>query len=84
MSNLSPIIGLVLAAGICVAAAAPVLPSSELPGRERDRFTDSPVERFMRPGPYQPPRVFEPTTAPPCDAHKPPHSKIRSAKRKAC
>jgi hypothetical protein len=83
MSNLSPMVGLLLAAGICVAAAAPVLPSSALPGRERDRFTDSPVERFMRPGPYQPPQVLEPFE-PQCYVHKPPHSRARSAKRKTC
>jgi len=59
---LHAIVGLLLAAGISVAAAAPPVPSSALPGRERDRFTDSPVERFMRPGPYGTPQVIEPTT----------------------
>jgi hypothetical protein len=81
---LHAIVGLLLAAGISVAAAAPLIPSSELPGRERDRFTDSPVERFMRPGPYQSPQVIEPTTEPQCDVHKPRHSKPRSARRKSC
>jgi hypothetical protein len=32
----------------CAAQAAPNIPSSELPGRERERFTPSPVERFMQ------------------------------------
>jgi hypothetical protein len=83
MSHLLPVIaGLVLAAGISFAAAAPAIPSSELPGRERDRFTDSPVERFMRPGPYQTPQVLVPI--PPCDPHKPTQSKSRSAQRKGC
>jgi hypothetical protein len=84
MYHLPAIVGLLLAAGISVAAAAPLIPSSELPGRERDRFTDSPVERFMRPGPYQSPQVFEPTFEPQCGVHKPRHSKARSPRRKSC
>jgi hypothetical protein len=81
---LPPIAGLLLAASICAAAAAPPLPSSELPGRERDRFTDSPVERFMRPGPYQTPQLFEPFPEPRCDVHKPRGSKSHAARRKGC
>ena len=84
MYHLPAIAGLLLAAGISVAAAAPLIPSSELPGRERDRFIDSPVERFMRPGPYQSPQVIEPTINPQCDVHKPRHSTARSARRKSC
>jgi hypothetical protein len=83
MKQMQTIFGLLLAAGVSVAAAAPPIPSSELPGRERDRFTESPVERFMRPGPYQTPPVIEPAT-PQCDAGKPRHSKSRSAKRQSC
>jgi hypothetical protein len=81
---LHAIVGLLLAAGISVAAAAPPVPSSVLPGRERDRFTDSPVERFMRPGSYQSPPVIEPTTGPPCNAHKQRQSKLRSGRRPKC
>jgi hypothetical protein len=77
-------IGVLLAAGISAAAAAPAIPSSEMPGRERDRFTDSPVERFMRPGPYQTPPVIEPSTRPHCDVDKPRHSKPQSTRRKSC
>jgi hypothetical protein len=40
-------------------AAAQRIPPSLQPGGERDRFTDSPVERFMRAGPTQPPPVVE-------------------------
>jgi len=29
--------------------AAPNIPSSELPGRERQRFQDSPIDRFTQP-----------------------------------
>jgi hypothetical protein len=78
------IAGLLLAAGFCGAAAAPLVPSSELPGRERDRFTDSPVERFMRPGPFEPPQVIKPAAEPHCGVGKPRHSKSQSAGRKGC
>jgi hypothetical protein len=84
MKHLRAIVGLLLAAGISVAAAAPLVPSSEMPGRERDRFTDQPVERFMRPGPFLTPPVIGPATGPQCDVHKPRHSKPRSANRKSC
>jgi hypothetical protein len=77
------IAGLLLAVGVSVAAAAPPIPSSVLPGRERDRFTNSPVERFMRPGPYQPPPVVQWTSKPPCEAHKPRRSQSRST-RESC
>ena len=82
MTNWPSIVGLLLAAWISAAAAAPAIPSSELPGRERDRFTDSPVERFMRPGPYQTPPLLEPVA--PCDVHKSKQSKPQSARRKGC
>jgi hypothetical protein len=32
------------------AIAAPNIPSSELPGRERQRFQESPIDRFTQPG----------------------------------
>ncbi len=37
----------VLATG---AMAAPNIPSSELPGRDRLRFQESPIDRFTQPG----------------------------------
>jgi hypothetical protein len=77
------IAGLLLAAGMSVAVAAPLVPSSVLPGRERDRFTDSPVERFMRPGPFEPPQVVGPAAEPRCGVGKPRPAKSRSA-RKGC
>lgn len=80
---LQAIIGVLLAAGISAAVAAPAIPSSEMPGRERDRFTDSPVERFMRPGSYEFPPVIEPAE-PRCKNQKPGHSKSRSTKHRDC
>jgi len=81
---LHAIVGLLLAAGISVAAAASPVPSSVMPGRERDRFTDSPVERFTRPGPHQTPPVIGPSAEPQCDVHKLRHSKPRPASRRSC
>lgn len=37
-------------AAIVAVHAAPNIPSSELPGRERDRFQQSPLDRFTQPG----------------------------------
>jgi hypothetical protein len=39
-----------LFAGMAAAHAAASIPSSELPGRERDRFGTSPIDRFTEPG----------------------------------
>jgi hypothetical protein len=40
-----------LIAGIPAAQAAPLVPSGDLPGRARYRFTPSPLDRFMQPNP---------------------------------
>ena len=76
------IAGLLLAANVSVAAAAPQVPSSDLPGRERDRFTESPVERFMRPGSQLPPPVIELPGKPECGIRGSPKS--RSVRHKNC
>jgi len=44
------IAAILLLAGIAMADAAPNIPPSELPGRERQRFQDSPLDRFTQPG----------------------------------
>jgi hypothetical protein len=41
--------GFLLLAGFSIGSAAPNIPASDLPGRERQRFDGSPVERFMQP-----------------------------------
>jgi len=41
---------LLVLASVTTAGAAPNIPSSELPGRERDRFQGSPIDRFTQPG----------------------------------
>jgi hypothetical protein len=53
---------ILLAAGLSVAAAAPNVPSSELPGRQRERFTPSPLDPLM-----QPRRPVEPLWRGDCD-----------------
>jgi hypothetical protein len=42
---------ILLVAGMAAAEAAPLVPSGDLPGRERYRFTPSPLDRFMQPQP---------------------------------
>jgi hypothetical protein len=41
---------ILLLAGLAAADAAPNIPPSELPGRERYRFQESPIDRFTQPG----------------------------------
>jgi hypothetical protein len=66
-----------LAIGVAVAAAAPAIPGSALPGQERQRFTTSPVERFMGPGPY----VQSPVVTPYSDSCPSPHRSKHGSKR---
>jgi hypothetical protein len=68
--------------GICAVAAAPNIPSSELPGRERQRFLESPVERFT--DPLASPRNAEPTFRWKCDERKPQQGQQRSKRDKDC
>jgi len=49
---------LLLIAGMAVANAAPNIPPGEMAGRERERFTPSPVDRFT--DPFAWPRQAEP------------------------
>jgi len=63
-------------------AAAQQIPSRLQLGRERDRFTESPVERFMQAGPTQRPPVVEPRPNGGCEPRKPPRSKGHP--RKSC
>ena len=47
-----------LALGLSAAQAAPNIPPSEMPGRERQRFQESPLDRFT--DPQVTPRSVEP------------------------
>jgi hypothetical protein len=48
-----------LTAALVTAAAQPVIPPSEMAGREHYRFIESAVERYMRPGPYVEPPLID-------------------------
>ena len=48
-ARLCRLAGILLIAGVAVTDAAPNIPPSEMPGRERERFTPSPVDRFTDP-----------------------------------
>ena len=63
-----------LAVGIPAAEAAPLVPSGDLPGRERYRFTPSP--EFMQPQP-----VPEPLIRRECDNRDPSRIKQRRVRR---
>jgi hypothetical protein len=43
---------LTLGLSAVMAAAQPMIPPSEMAGRERFRFIENPAERYLRPGPY--------------------------------
>ena len=49
----------ILAAGPELATAQRQISPSEMAGRERERFIDSPVERYMKPGPHVAPQVLD-------------------------
>jgi hypothetical protein len=65
-------------AGIGLADAAPNIPSSELPGRERQRFLESPVDRFT-----QPPKRTEPLWQWDCEPGKT-KGERKPKRRKGC
>ena len=48
---------MLLLAALSAADAAPNIPPSELPGRERYRFAPSPLDRFMQPQPQPQPLI---------------------------
>ena len=81
MTRLCQISGLLLIAGVAIADAAPLIPSSELPGRQRERFAPSPLDRFT--DPLASPRNAEPLWRW-CDQPAPRSSKKRSERGRGC
>ena len=69
-------------AGATLAAAAPNIPSSELPGRERERFREHPLDRFTRPGPYVAPPLW--TQDQPKCKNRPAQKHKSSATKRGC
>jgi hypothetical protein len=80
--NRFPMTSLLLIAGtiasLAVANAAPNIPPGEMPGRERERFTPSPVDRFT--DPLASPRQAEPFYRW-CDERPPKRAKRKQDKR---
>lgn len=72
-------IALLLAALPAGADAASKIPSSELPGRERQRFLETPLDRFT-----QPPAKQEPLWQWQCDPAKPKSRKHSRGASKRC
>ena len=65
-------------ASLAMANAAPNIPPGEMPGRERERFMPSPVDRFTDPSAS--PRQAEPLYRR-CDEKPPKRTKRKQAKR---
>jgi len=78
------IAAILLLAGVSVAAAAPNIPPSELPGRERERFRESPLDRFTQPSPSGAPLFGMPNSSRDCRSRPASRSKPRSARNKRC
>jgi hypothetical protein len=70
---------LLLGTTVCVAAPAPKISPSDLPGRERERFIDRPGFREVAP---RPPLVVPETGVKPKGKRK--CRALKSGKRKAC
>jgi hypothetical protein len=79
MALLCRIVALLLVACLSAADAAPNVPPSELPGRERERFTPSPLDRFMQPQPLP-----EPLIRSDCDDRGPSRSTQRRRRNRDC
>jgi hypothetical protein len=79
MPWLRHLVAMMLLASISAADAAPLVPPSDLPGRERYRFTPSPLDRFMQPTP----RV-KPLLRWDCDQRRAWDSTRRSRRHRGC
>ena len=65
-------------AGLAMVNAAPNIPPGDMPGRERERFMPSPVDRFT--DPFASPRQAEPLYRW-CEEKAPKRTKRKQAKR---
>jgi hypothetical protein len=71
---------LMLLAGAVIVEAAPNIPASEFPGRERERFRESPLDRFTQPNnPPRAPLLLQ--TPRDCERHVPRRGKHPARKR---
>jgi hypothetical protein len=79
MGWLRTIAVILLVACIPAAEAAPLVPPGDLPGRERYRFTPSPLDRFMQPNaPARPLLQWD------CSPRRARQGKPRSRRTRAC
>ena len=77
MRNASFWVSCILVLAATAAAAAPNIPPSEMPGRERQRFQETPLDRF-----YQPQKKAKPLWRWDCE---PPQAKRKAKpKRNGC
>lgn len=75
--------GVLLAMGLTAAQAAPNIPPSEMPGRERQRFLETPLDRFT--DPLVKPRSVEPLWQWQCHQRSTSrHSKRRAKRNDGC
>ena len=70
---------LLLLAGIPAAAAGPLVPPSDQPGRERYRFTPTPLDHFFEPSP-----PAKPLLRWDCGARGAAHGRSRSRRSSNC
>jgi hypothetical protein len=70
---------LLVAASATAAAAGPLVPPSDQPGRERYRFTPSPLDRFFEPSP-----PAKPLLRWDCGARSAAHGRSRSRRSSRC
>jgi hypothetical protein len=77
--TLARLAAMLVIVGLSAAQAAPNVPPSEQPGRERERFTTSPLDRFMQPQPLP-----EPFIRRECDDPGASRSKQRSRRSRDC
>ena len=75
------IIPLLMIVGMTAASAAPNIPPGEMAGRERERFTPSPVDRFA--DPFAWPRQAEPLYRW-CDDKVPNRAKRKQRREQSC
>ena len=73
------VVAILLVAGMSVADAASNVPPSEQPGRERERFMPSPLDRFFQPNP-----PAEPLIRRECEDPGATRSKQRSKRNRDC
>jgi hypothetical protein len=83
MRTIKIIQGVVVASTLAVVAApadaAPNIPSSELPGRARQQFQESPIDRFTQPSTRQ-----QPLWRWDCEPRRPQKGKSRGKRANRC